>query len=71
MDALSSALDSELYQLALGDDNLVSETIEDGLQDLGTVQACAPGPRQGLRIPRTRNRREGHLGRAIDGQTRC
>lgn len=28
MDALSSALDSELYQLALGDDNLISETIE-------------------------------------------
>jgi len=32
MDALSSALDSELYQLALGDDNLISETIEDGNQ---------------------------------------
>jgi hypothetical protein len=32
MDALSSALDSELYQLALGDDNLISETIEHGNQ---------------------------------------
>lgn len=28
MDALSRALDAELYQLALGDPQLVSETIE-------------------------------------------
>lgn len=38
MDALSSALDSELYQLALGDDNLISETIEDGNQLV--IQFC-------------------------------
>ena len=39
MDALSTALDAELYQLALEDENLVSETIEDGTDLLIHVES--------------------------------